>query len=55
MFDEGIIEDVNYKVDVLNCIFILIFNFNSIEEVIVNIGELVFFRIDFCIKFLYLI
>ena len=54
MFDEGIIEDDNYKVDVSNCIFILTSNFNSIEEAIVNIGEPVFSRIDSCIKFLYL-
>ncbi|HBE8382220.1 TPA: ATP-dependent Clp protease ATP-binding subunit, partial [Staphylococcus aureus] len=54
MFDEGIIEDANYKVDVSNCIFILTSNFNSIEEAIVNIGEPVFSRIDSCIKFLYL-
>lgn len=54
MFDEGIIEDANYKVDVSDCIFILTSNFNNIEEAIVSIGEPVFSRIDSCIKFLYL-
>ncbi|MCJ0943933.1 AAA family ATPase [Mammaliicoccus sciuri] len=54
MFDEGIIEDANYKVDVTNCIFILTSNFFEQSNIIGTIGEPIFSRIDSIIEFSYL-
>ena len=51
MFDEGIFEDINYKVDVSSCIFILTSNFNDEETIASTVGLPIYSRIDQKIKF----
>lgn len=51
MFDEGEFEDINYKVDVSNCIFILTSNFNDEKNIAEVLGFPIFSRIDTKIKF----
>ncbi|MDY3705267.1 AAA family ATPase [Vagococcus lutrae] len=51
MFDEGEFEDINYKVDVSNCIFILTSNFNNEKNIAEVLGFPIFSRIDSKIKF----
>jgi len=51
MFDEGIFEDINYKVNVSNCIFILTSNFNDEEAIASTVGVPVYSRINQKIKF----
>ena len=51
MFDEGELEDINYLVDVSNCIFILTTNFSNDQEIAENLGLPIFSRIDLKIEF----
>lgn len=51
MFDEGEFEDINYKVDVSNCVFILTSNFNSEKHIAEVLGFPIYSRIDSKIKF----
>ena len=51
MFDEGELEDINYLVDVSNCIFILITNFSNDQEIAEKLGLSIFSRIDLKIEF----
>lgn len=51
MFDEGIYEDVNYKVDVSNCIFILTSNFENEKDIVSSMGMPLYSRIDQKIQF----
>ncbi|EMF0060854.1 ATP-dependent Clp protease ATP-binding subunit, partial [Enterococcus hirae] len=51
MFDEGEFEDINYKVDVSNCVFILTSNFNNEKHIAEVLGFPIFSRIDTKIKF----
>ncbi|WP_273946619.1 AAA family ATPase, partial [Leuconostoc mesenteroides] len=51
IFDEGIFEDANYKVDVTDCIFILTSNFNDEESIAKTVGMPVYSRIDKKVKF----
>lgn len=51
MFDEGVLEDNYYSVDVSNCIFIVTSNFLSLEEVAKYLGMPIFSRIDMKVPF----
>lgn len=51
MFDEGEFEDINYKVDVSKCIFILTSNFNNEKNIAEVLGLPIFSRIDTKIRF----
>lgn len=51
MFDEGEFEDINYKVDVSKCIFILTSNFTTEKNIAEVLGFPIFSRIDTKIKF----
>lgn len=51
MFDEGEFEDINYQVDVSNCIFILTSNFLDEKDIVGKIGFPIYSRIDNKIKF----
>lgn len=51
MFDEGRLEDINYSVDVSNCIFILTSNFLKEEEIADKLGLPIFSRIDMKVEF----
>ena len=51
MFDEGIFEDINYRVDVSSCMFILTSNFNNEETIASTVGLPIFSRSDQKIKF----
>ena len=51
MFDEGEFEDINYLVDVSNCIFILTTNFSNDQEIAEKLGLPIFSRIDLKIEF----
>lgn len=51
MFDEGELEDINYSVDVSNCIFVLTTNFCNDKEIAEKLGLPIFSRIDLKIKF----
>lgn len=51
MFDEGELEDINYSVDVSNCVFILTTNFNNDKEMAEKLGLPIFSRIDLKIEF----
>ena len=51
MFDEGELEDINYSVDVSDCIFILTTNFGNDKEMAEKLGLPIFSRIDLKIKF----
>ncbi|HEO6704845.1 TPA: ATP-dependent Clp protease ATP-binding subunit [Streptococcus agalactiae] len=51
MFDEGELEDINYSVDVSNCVFILTTNFDNDKEIAEKLGLPIFSRIDLKIEF----
>lgn len=51
MFDEGVFEDMNYRVDVSNCTFILTSNFNDEKSIASTVGMPVYSRIDKKVKF----
>ncbi|MGK0606361.1 AAA family ATPase [Enterococcus gilvus] len=51
MFDEGEFEDINYQVDVSNCIFILTSNFLDEKDIVGKVGFPIYSRIDNKIKF----
>ncbi|WKK69242.1 AAA family ATPase [Brochothrix thermosphacta] len=51
MFDEGEFEDINYKVDVSGCVFILTSNFNNEKHMAEKLGLPIYSRIDAKIKF----
>lgn len=51
MFDEGEFEDINYQVNVSNCIFILTSNFSDEKDIVGRIGFPIYSRIDNKIKF----
>ena len=46
IFDEGVFEDMNYKVDIYSCIFILTSNFNDENSIALTVGMPVYSRID---------
>lgn len=54
LFDEGMFQDTNYKVDVSRCILLCTSNFMTEKEVIDKIGMPVFSRFDGMIKYEYL-
>ncbi len=54
LFDEGIFQDTNYKVDVSRCVFLCTSNFMTEKEIIERIGMPVFSRFDGMIKYEYL-
>ncbi|MED4057571.1 AAA family ATPase [Niallia taxi] len=51
IFDEGIFNDLNYSVDVNDCIFILTSNFNNETEIVKNLGMPIYSRISSIVKF----
>lgn len=51
IFDEGKFNDLNYSVDVKDCIFILTSNFNDEDEIIKKLGIPIFSRISSIINF----
>ncbi len=51
MFDEGEFEDINYHVDVSNCIFILTTNFQKETQISERLGLPIYSRIDSKIRF----
>lgn len=51
MFDEGEFEDINYQVDVSNCIFILTTNYQNETQISEGLGMPIYSRIDSKIKF----
>lgn len=51
MFDEGEFEDINYKVDVSKCVFILTSNFNNEEDIASVLGFPIYSRIDSKVEF----
>lgn len=52
MFDEGKFTDINYEVDVRNCIFICTTNFSNEEEIKERLGPAMFSRIGDCIRYI---
>lgn len=51
LFDEGIYEDQNYRIDVKHAIIICTSNYQSKEEIKANLGEPIFNRFDAVIRF----
>lgn len=51
MFDEGEFEDINYKVDVSRCVFILTTNFKNEEHIAKKLGMPLYSRIDNKVQF----
>ncbi len=51
LFDEGIFEDKNYRVDLYNAIIICTSNYSSESEIRKYLGDPIFFRFDKFIKF----
>ncbi|MCQ6574293.1 AAA family ATPase [Bacillus wiedmannii] len=51
VFDEGIFEDKNYKVNLKNTIIICTSNYKTPEEIRRALGDPIFFRFDRMIKF----
>lgn len=51
MFDEGEFEDINYQVDVTDCIFILTTNYQNENHISDGVGLPIYSRIDSKIKF----
>lgn len=51
LFDEGIYEDKNYKVNMENAIIICTSNYKSVDEIIDNLGDAIFNRFDAVIHF----
>lgn len=51
LFDEGVLEDRNYRVDLKDTIIICTSNFKSVDEIRTKIGDPLFFRFDKVICF----
>ncbi|UDM80384.1 AAA family ATPase [Vagococcus fluvialis] len=51
MFDEGVFEDSNYKVDISNSIIICTSNFLSLEGIRQSLGDPIYYRFNEFIKF----
>lgn len=51
LFDEGIFEDKNYRVDLCNSIIICTSNYNSENEIRDHLGEPIFYRFNKFIRF----
>lgn len=51
IFDEGKFNDLNYTVDVQDCIFVLTSNFNNEKEIIQKLGMPIYSRISSVIQF----
>lgn len=51
LFDEGIFEDKNYKFSLYNSIIICTSNYFTEEEIRKNLGDPIFYRFDYFIKF----
>lgn len=51
LFDEGIYEDKNYKVEMKNSIIICTSNYKNIDEIKEKLGEPIFYRFNNIIKF----
>lgn len=51
LFDEGILVDSYYRVEMSNAVFILTTNFESEEEIKKALGPAMFSRISACLKF----
>lgn len=51
MFDEGEFEDINYQVDVSNCVFILTSNFSDEKDIAQTLGFPIYSRIDTKVEF----
>ena len=51
MFDEGVFVDINYRVDVSHCIFILTSNFYDEKSIAATVGLPIYSRIDKKIEF----
>lgn len=50
-FDEGIMEDKNYKADVKNSVIICTSNYKSIEDIRKSLGDPIYSRFDAVIRF----
>lgn len=51
LFDEGTLEDTNYKINLSKCIFICTSNFESEEEIKKTLGAAMYSRIGACIQY----
>lgn len=51
MFDEGEFEDINYQLDVSNCVFILTSNFSDEKDIVRTLGFPIYSRIDTKVEF----
>ncbi|MEC3360539.1 AAA family ATPase [Bacillus paranthracis] len=51
MFDEGVYHDLNYHLDVKNCIFILTTNLENEKQIMNKLGIPIYSRIDNLIEF----
>lgn len=51
LFDEGVFEDKNYKVEMKNSIIICTSNYKNIDEIKEKLGEPIFYRFNNIIKF----
>lgn len=51
MFDEGVYQDLNYRLDVKNCIFILTTNLENEKQIMNKLGIPIYSRIDNLIEF----
>lgn len=51
LFDEGIMEDKNYRVDVRNSIIICTSNYKSLEDIRTSLGDPIYSRFDSFIRF----
>ncbi|GEQ61662.1 AAA family ATPase [Vagococcus lutrae] len=51
MFDEGVFEDKNYKVNLKNSIIICTSNFSDTKDIVNSLGEPIYSRIDDVIQF----
>lgn len=52
MFDEGYVEDRNYKVDLDNAIIICTSNFQNKDEIRKAVGDPIFFRFDKLVEYI---
>lgn len=51
LFNEGTLEDTNYKINLSKCIFICTSNFESEEEIKKTLGAAMYSRIGACIQY----
>ncbi|HDR6289301.1 TPA: ATP-dependent Clp protease ATP-binding subunit [Bacillus cereus] len=51
MFDEGVYQDLNYRLDVGNCVFILTTNLENEKQIMNKLGIPIYSRIDNLIEF----